>query len=293
MAASNGGSTSGDTVIIRPQTETTQISEPVECPVCFTENPPGETWCVDCGFRLDSPPEAVQVQAPAFVLVDAEDPDRQYALNEGENSVGRKDADILLSVPTVSRSHAKLIVDGGRCSVVDIGSANGTFVNGQRIEPNHPVPLHPGDEVAFGTVRMLVPAGGEDEGEAERELEPEDRKVLGRLILVADSPAEYPLREGINSIGRRADNDVSLGFDGFVSGRHCNIILESDGCFIEDVGSRNGTFVNGERVEPRQTRELADGDEILLGKTTLRLSLELPEGEGIELVPQKPGEPVG
>jgi len=291
MAASNAGSPTDDTVIMRPQTETTQVSEPVECPVCFTENPPGEKWCVECGFRLDSTPEAVEPEAPAFVLVDAEDPDRQYALDEGENSVGRKDADILLTVPTVSRSHAKLIVDGGRCSVVDVGSANGTFVNGQRIEPNHPVPLHPGDEVVFGTVRLLVPTGGEDEGAVERELEPEDRKVLGKLTLVADSPAEYPLREGINSIGRRADNDIALSFDGFISGRHCNIVLESDGCFIEDVGSRNGTFVNGERVEPRQSRELADGDEILLGKTTLRLSLELPEGEGIELVPQKPAEP--
>lgn len=286
MAQTDAGNPSEDTAVVEPQAEATQIVEPVECPVCFTENPPGEVWCADCGFRLDSTPEVVEAEAPAFVLVDAEDPEREYPLAEGETSVGRENADILLVVPTVSRSHAKLAVEDGRCTVVDEGSANGTFVNGERIETGQAVPLSPGDQVIFGTVRLLVP--GEGEPEPEPEQEPMERGVLGKLILVADSPAEYPLHEGINSIGRRGDNDIALSFDGYVSGRHCNIVLEADGCLVEDLGSRNGIFVGGERVQPGGTRELLDGDEILLGQTTLKVSLTLPEGEGIDLVEPAP-----
>jgi pSer/pThr/pTyr-binding forkhead associated (FHA) protein len=281
MAQTDAGRTD-DTVIVRPAAETTQIAQPVECPVCFTENAPGEVWCADCGFRLDATPEQTQIEAPAFLLVDADDPERQYPIAAGETSVGRQNADLLLTNPTVSRTHAKLIVEGDVCSVVDLGSANGTFINGQRIEPNVPVQLRPGDEVVFGTVRLRVP------GEAEPALRPQAeqpaRPVLGRLILVADSPAEYPLHEGLNAVGRSGDNDVVLSFDGFVSGHHCNIILDADACFVEDLNSRNGTFVGGQRVEPGRPRELMDGDELLLGKTTLRLSLSLPEGDGIDLV---------
>ena len=288
MAQTDATGSTEDTVTVQPETETTQIAEPVECPVCFTENPPGEVWCADCGFRLDSTPEATEAEAPAFVLVDADDPEREYAVAEGETSVGREDADILLSAATVSRSHAKLIVEEGRCSVVDLGSANGTFVNGERIETDEPIPLSPGDEVVFGTVRLLVPGEADSAAQPAPEEEAEQREMLGKLILVADSPAEYPLHEGINSIGRRGENDIALSFDGYVSGRHCNIVLETDRCFIEDLGARNGTFVGRERVEPGQTRELLDGDEILLGKTTLKVSLTLPEGEGIDLVEPAP-----
>jgi hypothetical protein len=59
-----------------------------------------------------------------------------------------KDCDIILSGALVSRHHTVFTVDGGKVVVTDLGSTNGTFLNGERIES---AVLSPGDEVVIGT----------------------------------------------------------------------------------------------------------------------------------------------
>jgi pSer/pThr/pTyr-binding forkhead associated (FHA) protein len=66
--------------------------------------------------------------------------------------VGRQDdADIKLTDIFVSAEHARLTLDGDEWRVTDLGTTNGTFVNGTRIK--QPTVLRPGDEVRFGRVR--------------------------------------------------------------------------------------------------------------------------------------------
>jgi len=75
----------------------------------------------------------------------------------GELSVGRsQDCDITLDEPSVSRSHARLVVDTTGVRVIDSASNNGTFVNGRRTEE---VVLKSRDEVSFGTVTTRFLAG--------------------------------------------------------------------------------------------------------------------------------------
>lgn len=65
--------------------------------------------------------------------------------------IGRSsENDIALSSPVVSRHHALLVADLERISVIDLGSGNGTYVDGRRIEPGQPAPLHMGSEISFG-----------------------------------------------------------------------------------------------------------------------------------------------
>lgn len=79
---------------------------------------------------------------------------------------------------------------------------------------------------------------------------------------LVDKDFIYPLKVGLNSIGRSPDNDVVLA-DPFVSRRHCAILVHSGGrCELHDVASKNGTWLNGRRI-PGPT-ELATGDEIRL-----------------------------
>jgi len=66
------------------------------------------------------------------------------ALDHGENIIGRE----LLGTPDVSRSHARIDVDGARVWIEDLGSKNGTFVNGERIRDR--VALKEGDQIVFG-----------------------------------------------------------------------------------------------------------------------------------------------
>ena len=69
-------------------------------------------------------------------------------------------------------------------------------------------------------------------------------------------------------IGRHPYNEVSLP-DAAVSRYHCWITSNEDGIFLEDLGSSNGTFVNGIRVRPK--RALRPGDRVRIGKTEFLL----------------------
>src|SRR5690606_41032348 len=90
---------------------------------------------------------------------------------------------------------------------------------------------------------------------------------MARLILAtADGQQAIELRP-INSLGRHPNNSIQL-LDKIVSKEHC-ILEQRDGGFVlRDLGSLNGTYVNGERV--RGEMMLRHGDEIALGSTRAR-----------------------
>lgn len=71
------------------------------------------------------------------------------------------------------------------------------------------------------------------------------------------------------TVGREAGSGIRLEHDEFVSARHARIEPRSDGMWIDDLGSTNGTFVNGERV--KSGRALRQGDVVRIGETELRL----------------------
>jgi transcriptional regulator with GAF, ATPase, and Fis domain len=75
----------------------------------------------------------------------------------------------------------------------------------------------------------------------------------------------FLLSEDLMSIGREPSNQISL-LDSLVSRRHCVVRREGQGFLIEDLDSRNSTFVNN---VPIKERLLADGDQIRIGKSTL------------------------
>jgi DNA-binding winged helix-turn-helix (wHTH) protein len=83
---------------------------------------------------------------------------RRIPLREGENVVGRAaDAVVAIESPRVSRRHARITVSGVEAMLEDLGSKNGTFLDGQRIEA--PTELRDGDEIEVGPVRLLFRRG--------------------------------------------------------------------------------------------------------------------------------------
>jgi pSer/pThr/pTyr-binding forkhead associated (FHA) protein len=88
----------------------------------------------------------------------------------------------------------------------------------------------------------------------------EGQPGTGYRFWLVDRDSIYPLKVGINTLGRSPDNDVVLQ-DPYISRRHCAILIHaSDGCEVYDTASKNGTYVNGRRLSG-STRLLA-GDEI-------------------------------
>jgi len=70
-------------------------------------------------------------------------------------------------------------------------------------------------------------------------------------------------------VGRDAESGIRLDGDEFASARHARIEPRSDGVWVEDLGSTNGTFVNGDRIT--SPRVLRKGDALRIGQTELRL----------------------
>ena len=96
----------------------------------------------------------------------------------------------------------------------------------------------------------------------------------------------YPLEKAENIIGRDVACDVVLQ-DVEVSRRHAVIRLRNDICEIQDNGSTNGTYVNGELIE--SATRLTPGDLIGLGETVkLHFELAVDFGQGRNAPPQKP-----
>jgi predicted component of type VI protein secretion system len=88
----------------------------------------------------------------------------------------------------------------------------------------------------------------------------------GKLVL--PDGASRTLDSSSLTIGRGSDNDIPLDGDDFASARHARIEPRRDGVWVEDIGSTNGTYVNGARIE--RPRRLKPGDVIRVGETDLR-----------------------
>jgi pSer/pThr/pTyr-binding forkhead associated (FHA) protein len=93
--------------------------------------------------------------------------------------------------------------------------------------------------------------------------------MKGTRLVVTGGPytgSTFPVRAGA-AIGRNPEGDIALPADGKASRLHARLVADGNAIAIEDAGSTNGTFVNGQRVT-RQT--LTSGDTIVIGTTTLR-----------------------
>lgn len=100
------------------------------------------------------------------------------------------------------------------------------------------------------------------------------RSLLGARLVVVKSAAlgmgeEIPVATEPVSIGRGGQNDVPLDGDEFASAEHARFETRRDGLWVEDVGSTNGTFVNGARVTT--PRRLGKGDIVRVGQTDFRV----------------------
>lgn len=273
-----------------PTAEPTSLSANVECPVCRTQNPPSERYCIDCGFLLGEEPEQSGPPVEEFSAGSLVTPDgaREFVLKRGENTIGRERTDVLLSHNSVSRSHAVIIVQEAAVLLEDLGSTNGTLVDGARIEPGVPVEIKDGSEIRFGSEALIyrapvcvsdaaetTPAPQEAEPEAPEDISEVSQpasEAVGRLVST-DGSLQFELCAGLNRIGRRqGENDIVVP-DPYVSGRHADLNAAEGVFTLTDVGSSNGTTLNGVGIEPGSPVEVKPGDEIGVGRTAFRLEV--------------------
>ena len=141
------------------------------CPECGATVPAGGNFCTVCGAAIEEPPEDRTEQLstivtdadgpPVLVVVKGENAGSRFALSAARVTIGRHpDSDIFLDDVTVSRRHAEVAHLDPAYEVTDVGSLNGTYVNGERIDR---AVLRNGDQVQVGKFRFVV-IGASDAG---------------------------------------------------------------------------------------------------------------------------------
>jgi ABC transport system ATP-binding/permease protein len=226
-------------------------------------------------------------------------------------TVGRSEGnDLILSEGGVSRKHARFFIEGAAVMVEDVGSANGTFVDGEAI--NEAVPLSAQAQVIIGDYEISLKPKPKPKAKtsaqraaprakspsvaaapstrAVQAVKPSDRgAALARKSKAASSSAPTlkavngPLEgqaikvEGLMVVGRVASVDLQIEDDS-VSRRHAELNVVRGQVVVKDLGSANGTAVNGEPIEEETT--LAAGDLVQFG--TIEFVFESSAGRAKE-----------
>ncbi len=178
-------------------------------------------------------------------------------------TIGAKpDCDLVVNEAKVSGQHCRLSWDGHGFVLEDLGSTNGTYVNGVRVAGK--VRITRSDSVTLGHVTPMPwpsePIHSPPAPERPPQLAPDSVPTLC-----------FPTAEMV--IGRAEDCHHILDLP-MISSRHARLFRASDRIWIEDLRSANGTFINGQRIDG--SAPVKPGDFINLGSHKLILSVEAP-----------------
>lgn len=177
--------------------------------------------------------------------------------DEAPITIGRgEECDIVLDAPQISRVHVRLTPLGdGSWRLEDLESANGTALNDRNHQITRAI-VTDLDVLFLGSYRF----------------------PLNRVqeFLHSDEPSlpsgalSLPRNQPLVTFGRGADNDIVLDTPQ-ISRYHARLLFTADAVFLEDLGSANGTFVEGNRITRTQVKT---DQTISLGTFALRLDLE-------------------
>jgi ABC-type multidrug transport system ATPase subunit/pSer/pThr/pTyr-binding forkhead associated (FHA) protein len=160
-----------------------------------------------------------------------------------------------IDLPIISKRHARIIVDRGEAFLEDLKSRNGTSIDriDNRIPPYQRVPLHPDNDVFLGSYKIAA------------------SELLGtKKVEIGEAAFHKVSFKDLTTmvIGRDPACDLPLAFP-MISWRHAKLTREAGGILVEDLGSRNGTFVGGIRITGKVLAK--PGQEIGLGSYRFQL----------------------
>jgi pSer/pThr/pTyr-binding forkhead associated (FHA) protein/S1-C subfamily serine protease len=196
--------------------------------------------------------------------------------------------DIVLDDSTASREHAEIEVAEDQVMLRDLGSANGTFVNDAQLTA--PQLLHDGDRICIGHTLLVFHQPQPMAPETPEAPAVEDPATLlweteEPLWLVRADGQRFALTHSLR-LGRASDNDLVLE-DRSASQHHARINLDAGRATVTDLGSSNGTWVNGGRISA--PHPLQHGDRLQVGDSLFTFQVEgrpLP-AEGTEVAPTR------
>ena len=217
---------------------------------------------ITLGQQIPMPWPAAALQGPAPQgtpspkVTSYEPAPRQVASGSGSGrviSIGRSPESVKqIDLPIIGWNHAQIVFEGGQPILEDLNSRNGTAID--RVDNRITrAPLRPDSEVFLGSYKISA------------------RELLGQRKVEIGEAAFHKISfkdKNTMVIGRDPESDLQLDFP-MISWRHAILTREPGGILVEDLNSRNGTFVGGIRIT---TKVLAKpGQEIGLGSYRFQL----------------------
>ena len=205
------------------------------CPHCKISIEDDALFCTNCGKKIET------------ISFDYSQPEDNTEITIGRYTTN----DITLNSDSVSKHHAKISYRNGNFFIEDLNSTNGVFVNGAKVTKSS--------------------ISSSDKINITKNIELKWNDILSafnnkRSIKTPPLPKQQISKSEIK-IGRHSDNDIVI--DNIkVSRYHARLIKENDNWFIEDLGSSNGTYVNGKKIKKIS---VSDKDSVLIGGIPLKL----------------------
>lgn len=234
------------------------------------------------GEEEETPPST----RPRVIVTKGEETILEVVIDDLPVDIGRKsDNHIVLEEKNVSRKHAQIIMKEEQYFIMDSGSAGGTKLNGEKVSEKD---IHTGDAIEIGDYKLRFDSGLPDdertvfETDEETVLEEattldEDRTMFyeeqeAKLIVIKSEilEGEITLEEDEVTMGRDDSVDISIA-DKRLSREHCKISRDGNDFIISDLGSSNGSFVNGQKV---QQKTLENGDKIQVGSNVFEFRFQ-------------------
>ena len=205
-------------------------------------------------------------------------PDRVIGLKEGSSRIGRaEDNEIILADVGVSRRHAVITLSSDQIRVEDMGSGNGTYFHGQRIDRQI---ISGGDELIIDpfVLRFRLRTGDT--------LADSWQNESARLDIIrgeTNAGRSFSIGPRGVTIGRSETRDIVIT-DAAASRHHCTIFPKNNRYILRDMGSANGIYINNQRV---REQALENCDTIRIGNTEFRFVL----GDSTKVATSPPPQP--
>ena len=201
--------------------------------------------------------------------------EQEIELSDKTLTIGRESGNaVVLLGPSVSRHHARIEPSDGGYRIVDLGSGNGILKNGERVPE---LDIKPGTVVTLGEYTLKFELDAPSAGAAEAQAKPVLLVLIGGGERIA-----YPVMDGETLVGRSSAAAIRLS-EPLVSSSHFKIVKRGSVFALVDLGSENGTYVNGVRVKEK---ELEQGAQIRVGPLTFYFAADgvEPEPGSAELI---------
>jgi pSer/pThr/pTyr-binding forkhead associated (FHA) protein len=194
---------------------------------------------------------------------------QSYVLSEGESTIGRDETvDIpLYGDGSVQRAHARIVKSGAGACIRAEQPGSPVVVNSQ---PVANAPLSDGDIISIGKHRLRFGSRRATQAASVASSPQQVRPASATVLQVISGPhsgAAFPLSSASMPMGRSPECSIPLSNDSLVSRQHARIVWDGACWRVEDCGSTNGVYVNGQRVS---AQAIHPGDEISVGQSTLR-----------------------